>query len=134
MPAGVTKAKGTTLETDRAPSARRSSRMPGKSWLIIDWPGAGRLLTFTVPRRLTVPEVSVVETVGDLVADTVGKSRRTLAKRNDSARIFFIKRTFSPASVEYNGSEHKFTREGWNQAIPKGIIVPLNRFVLSRLC
>ena len=54
------------------------------------------MLTSTVPIRLIVPDVSVVELAGDVVADAVGISRRTLEKRNNSARLFFMKDEASP--------------------------------------
>jgi hypothetical protein len=41
--------------------------------------------------RLVVPEVSVVEPAGEL-ADAVGISRKMLEKRNNSARLFFMKK------------------------------------------
>jgi hypothetical protein len=53
------------------------------------------LLTFTEPIRLVVPEVSVIEPAGDLAA-AVGIKRRTLEKRNSSARLFFMKGEASP--------------------------------------
>jgi hypothetical protein len=59
--------------------------------LVVDWPVSGRLLTFTVPIKVVVPGVSVVETAGDLVADAVGSTRRMLAKIISSTRIFFMK-------------------------------------------
>jgi hypothetical protein len=58
--------------------------------LTVDWPVCGRLLTSTVPIRLAVPGISVTETACALVA-TVGISRRMLAKRSNSARLFFMK-------------------------------------------
>ena len=58
--------------------------------LTVDWPAAWRLLTFTVPIRLAVPGVRVVETACALVA-AVGISRRMLAKRISSTRLFFMK-------------------------------------------
>ena len=50
-----------------------------------------------MPIRLMVPDVSVVELAGDLVADAVGMSRRTLEKRNNSAKLFFMKGEASPS-------------------------------------
>jgi len=49
------------------------------------------LLTSTVPTRLIEPDVSVFEVAGEFAADAVGISRRTLEKRNNSARLFFMK-------------------------------------------
>jgi hypothetical protein len=57
-----------------------------------------------VPYRLIVPEVSAAEVAGDVVADAVGISRRTLEKRNNSAKLFFMKGTFAGTGFEYNSS------------------------------
>jgi hypothetical protein len=46
-----------------------------------------------------VLDVSVVELAGDLAADAVGISRRTLEKRNNSAKLFFMK---GEASTGFN--------------------------------
>jgi hypothetical protein len=56
-----------------------------------------------VPYRLIEPEVSAAEVAGDLVADAVGISRIMLEKRNNSARLFFMKGEASPG-FEYNSS------------------------------
>jgi hypothetical protein len=61
------------------------------------------LPTLTVPIRLVVPGVNVIETAGDLVADAVGMSRRMLAKRINSTRLFFMKNT-GATDFEYNSS------------------------------
>jgi hypothetical protein len=53
---------------------------------------AGRLPTFTEPIRLVVPEVRVIGPAGVLAA-AVGIRRRMLAKRNNSARLFFMEKT-----------------------------------------
>jgi hypothetical protein len=58
--------------------------------LIEDWLVPWILLTSTVPIRLAVPGISVIEAACALVA-AVGISRRTLEKRNNSARLFFMK-------------------------------------------
>jgi hypothetical protein len=58
-----------------------------------------------VPIRLIVPGVRVVELADDFVADAVGIKRRTVEKRNNSARLFFMKGEAS-LSFEYNSSEH----------------------------
>jgi hypothetical protein len=63
-----------------------------------------------VPIRLIVPDVNAAEVAGDLVADAVGISRRTLEKRNNSARLFFMKGEASPG-FEYNSSEHNILQE-----------------------
>ena len=47
-----------------------------------------------MPSRVIEPGVS--EVAGDLVADAVGISRRTLEKRNNSAKLFFMKGEASP--------------------------------------
>jgi hypothetical protein len=60
------------------------------------------LLTFTEPIKLVVPDVSVIEPTGDLAA-AVGIKRRTLEKRNNSAKLFFTKGEASPG-FEYNSS------------------------------
>jgi hypothetical protein len=49
-----------------------------------------------VPIRLAVPGISVIEAACALVA-AVGISRRTLEKRNNSARLFFMKGEASPS-------------------------------------
>jgi hypothetical protein len=59
---------------------------------MVVWVACGRLLTSTVPIRLIVPGVRVAELTGDVVADAVGIIRRTLEKRNNSAKPFFIKK------------------------------------------
>ena len=64
-----------------------------------------------MPYRLIVPEVSVVELAGDVVALAVGISKRTLEKRNNSAKLFFMKRTFVGTGFEYNSSGHKLLQE-----------------------
>jgi hypothetical protein len=56
-----------------------------------------------VPYRLIVPEVSAAEVAGDLVADAVGINKIMLEKRNNSARLFFMKGEASPG-CEYNSS------------------------------
>ena len=53
------------------------------------------MLTLTEPIRLVVPGVSVIEPAGDLAA-AVGIKRRMLEKRNNSAKLFFIKGEASP--------------------------------------
>jgi hypothetical protein len=58
---------------------------------MVDWAVPLRWLTSTVPIRLAVPGVRVVETAEDLVADAVGISRRTLTKSISSTRLFFMK-------------------------------------------
>ena len=63
-----------------------------------------------MPIRLIVPGVSAAEVAGDVVADPVGISKRTLAKRNNRGIIFFMKRTFSALGCEYNSSEHNILR------------------------
>jgi hypothetical protein len=77
------------------------------------------LLTFTVPYRLIVPEVSAAEVAGELAADAVGIRRRTLEKRNNSAKLFFIKRTFAGTGFEYNSSEHKLLEKVGIRLFPK---------------
>jgi hypothetical protein len=58
---------------------------------MVDWAVPLRWLTSTVPIRLVVPGVSVIETADDLVADAVGISKRMLAKSISSTRMFFMK-------------------------------------------
>jgi hypothetical protein len=53
---------------------------------------------------LIVPGVRVVEPADDFVADAVGIKRRTVEKRNNSARLFFMKGD-AGLSSEYNSSE-----------------------------
>ncbi len=58
--------------------------------LTLDWSVCGRVLTSTVPIRLVVPGVSVIETAAAR-GDAVGIRRRMLAKRINSTRLFFMK-------------------------------------------
>ena len=58
-----------------------------------------------MPIRLIVPDVSVVELAGDVAADAVGIRRRTLEKRNNSGKLFFMKGE-ATTSIEYNSSDH----------------------------
>jgi hypothetical protein len=48
-----------------------------------------------VPIRLAVPGISVIDAACALVA-AVGISKRTLEKRNNSAKLFFMKGEASP--------------------------------------
>lgn len=59
---------------------------------------------------MIVPDVSVVELAGELAAEAVGISRRTQEKRNNSARLFFMKGE-ATTSIEYNSSERNILRD-----------------------
>ena len=76
-----------------------------------------------MPIRLIVPDVSVVEMAGEFAADAVGISKRTLEKRNNSAKLFFMKGEASPG-FEYNISERnvlqgslKLCNSYWNNSV-----------------
>ena len=77
-----------------------------------------------------MPDVNVVELAGEVVADAVGIIKRTLEKRNNSARLFFMKAEASP-SFEYNISEHnilqgslRLVNSHWNKRAFRRIILP----------
>ena len=70
-----------------------------------------------------MPDVNVVELAGEVVADAVGIIKRTLEKRNNSARLFFMKGDASPC-CEYNSSERnvlqgslKLCNSYWNNGV-----------------
>ena len=57
-----------------------------------------------------VVEVSAAEDADDVLADAVGIRRRTLEKRNNSAKLFFMKGEAS-LTLEYNISGQKLLQE-----------------------
>ena len=70
--------------------------------LTVDWPVAWRLLTSTVPIRLAVPGVRVIDAAAARGA-AVGISKRILAKSRSSTRQFFMKNR-AVSGFEFNSS------------------------------